>query len=127
MEIVADHGAADPVTNDEDARDEIGGFERGERAIELHHDRAVERGGREEPELGVAIAEPEQRLVRREEGARMRIEGEDRGGAAEPARPGNRGGDHRAMAAMHALEIADRARTAPLSAPGCGGNYERVS
>ena len=125
MEVVADHRAADPVAIDEHARDEVGGFERGERAIELHHDGAVECGGREEPELGVAIAEPKQRLVRREEGARMRIEGEHRRRAAEPARAGNRSGDHRAMAAMHALEIADRDHRASERA-GMRRQLERV-
>ena len=108
MEVVADHRAADRVAIEQHFRDEIGGLERGERAVELHHDGAVERGGRKQPQLGVAIGEPEQRLVRRKECPRMRLEGEHRGRAAEPPRARHRGADHRAMAAMHALEIADR-------------------
>ena len=100
-------------------------LEGGERGVELHHDGAVERGRREEPQLGVGIGEPEQRLVRRKEGARMRLEGEHCRRAPEPVGARHRSADHRAMAAMHALEIADREHRAPKRA-GMRRQVERV-
>ena len=47
----------------------------------------------------------------------MRLEGQRRGRTAEAACARHRGADHRAMAAMHALEIADRDHRALAARP----------
>ena len=52
-------------------------------------------------------SEPEQRFIGIEEGTRMRLEGERSGRLAERARPRQRRRDHRFVAAMHPVEIAD--------------------
>ncbi len=92
---------------DQDAANELLGGEVGERRIEGEHDRAVEPGRGQEPQFGRLVGEPEQLFVRMEEGARMRLEGERRGRAAEPVGALQRGGDDDPVAAMHAVEIAD--------------------
>ncbi len=106
MEVVADHRAGDRVALHQHAGDERGGIERGERGIEFHQDGAIEPGGRQQAQLRGRIGQAEQRLVRIEEGARMRLEGQRRRRPAKALRAGHRGADHRAMAAMHPLEIA---------------------
>ena len=58
--------------------------------------------------LARVVGETEQRLVRPEERARMRLEGQRRGRPAERLRTRLRRRDHGAVAAMHAVEIADR-------------------
>jgi hypothetical protein len=50
-----------------------------------------------------------------EEFARMRFESQDAGGEVVFSRPGNHAIDERAVAAVHAVEVADRQRT---PAPG---------
>src|SRR5205814_6952640 len=65
-------------------------------------------GRGEQTQFGRFIREPEQRLARIEEGARMRLEGEYGSRSAEGARTPKRGGGHRFVAAMHAVKIADR-------------------
>ena len=57
----------------------------------------------------VALArELEQRVLRPQEKPRMRLEGQRRGLAGRAPRARERRADHGAMAAMHAVEIADR-------------------
>ena len=58
--------------------DELLGAEPGQRRVEGEHDRAVEPGRGQQPELGGLRGEVERRLVGLEEGARMRLEGEHR-------------------------------------------------
>ena len=69
---------------------------------------AVKPGGRQQTQLVMLAGELEQRLLGAEETPRMRVEGKRRRLAAE--RPGTRAGgvDHRAVAAMDAVEITDR-------------------
>jgi hypothetical protein len=53
------------------------------------------------------VREPEQRFVRTEESARMRLEGERRGGAPKDLRARASRSDHGAVPAMDAIEIPD--------------------
>ena len=78
-----------------------------QRRVEPQHDRAGEPGRGQEPQLRALVGEAEQRLVGPEEAARMRLEGERRGRPAERLGARARGRDHGAVAAMHAVEIAD--------------------
>ncbi len=76
--------------------------------VEGHDDGAVEPARRQQAQLVALAGELEQRVLRPQEQPRMRREGQGRGLAAE--RPGSlkRGADHGAVAAVHAVEIADR-------------------
>ena len=67
-----------------------------------------EPGGGEQPQLRGLVGQAKHRIGRAQDLARMRLEGHRDGGRAERGRARNGGIDHRAMAAMHAVEIADR-------------------
>ena len=108
MEIEPDGDALDGQPADQDARDEILGGKRGERLVEREHQGAIEPARREQPQLGRFVGEPEQRAVRAQEPPRMRLERQRDRRAAERFGAAHRGGDHGAMAAVHAVEIADR-------------------
>ena len=86
MEIEADRDAGDREPLDQDALDEFLGAERRQRRVEAQHDRAVEPGRRQQPQLVALVGQPEQRLLRAEEAARMRLEGQRRRRPAERAR-----------------------------------------
>ena len=107
MEVEADHGAGDGKALDQDALDKIFRRKAGQRRVEGEHDRAVEAGRGQKAQFGRLVGQPEQRRAGIEEGARMRLEGQRRRRPAQ--RPGQiqRRADHGAMAAMHAVEIAD--------------------
>ena len=98
MEIKADRRAADREPLDQDALDEFLGGEAGKRRVEGEHDRAVEPGRGEEPQFAGLVGQAEQRLVRVEEGARMRLESQrrrrpaERLGAVEGGARSRRGG-----------------------------------
>ena len=64
MKIEADDDAGDGEASDQNARDEILGRQTRQRRVEAQHDRAVEPGGGQEPQLRALVGEPEQRLVR---------------------------------------------------------------
>ena len=64
MKIKADRRAADGEPLDQNPFDELLGGEAGERRVEGEHDRAVEAGRGEEPQLAGLVGQPEQRLVR---------------------------------------------------------------
>ena len=108
MEIGAHHHAANAEPPDENIGDKRFGRNIGECGVEAHHHRAVEPRAGEQPQLRRLGRQPEQGLVRPEEHPRMRLEGERQRRRAESARPRSRRIDHRAMAAMHAIEVADR-------------------
>ena len=120
MKVVADHDPGDVEQPDQDALDEFGRVEAGERGVEIHYDGTVEPGRRQQPELGRLVAEPKDGHVAVEEGARMRLESQRRRRTAELAGPRNRGVDHRAVAAMDPLEISDRQHAALAAQPGSG-------
>ena len=107
MKIKADRRAAHGEPLDQDPFDELLGGEAGKRRVEGEHDRAVEAGRGEEPQLAGLVGQAEQRLVRIEEGARMRLEGQRRRRPAQRLGAANGGADHGAVAAVHAVEIAD--------------------
>ena len=107
MEVEADHGAGDGEAVDQNALDEVLGAEPRQRRVEGEHDRAVEPGRGQQPELGGLRGEVERGLVRAEERARMRLEGEHRRRPVRRLGALHRRADHRAVAAMHAVEIAD--------------------
>ena len=107
MEVEADGRAGDAERVDQNPPDEFIRAERRQRRVEAQHDRAVQAGGRKQPQLVALVGQPEQRLLRTEEAARMRLEGERRRRPSERAGALARSRDHRAMTAMHPVEIAD--------------------
>ena len=107
MEVEADHRAADGEPVHQDAFDKLLGAEAGQRGVEIEQDCAVEPGRGEQPELGDLGREVERRLVRAEEGPRMRLEGQHRRRPVRRLGAPHRHGDHRAVAAMDAVEVAD--------------------
>ena len=108
MEIEADHDRGDREALDQDLPHEILGRQTRQRRIETHDDRPVEARHGEQPQLGGLVAQPEYRLVRPEDGARMRLEGQHDGLAPERAGARQRHVDDGAVAAVDAFEIADR-------------------
>ena len=78
------------------------------RSVEGHDHRPVEAGGGQEPQLVGQAGELEQRLLRPEKPARMRREGQRRRRPPERAGARQRRPDHGAVAAVDAVEIADR-------------------
>src|SRR5215470_19411857 len=92
---------------EQDIVDEIVGRGLRQRGVEGQYDRAVEPGAGEQAQLGALVGQAEQRLLRAEEAARMRLEGERRGRSAERARARKRCSDHGTVPALHAVEIAD--------------------
>ena len=107
MEIEADRNAGHRQPLHQHACDEVLGRELGQRRVEAEHDGAVEPGRRQQPQLRPLVGQPEQRLVRPKDAARVRLEGERRGRPAERLGALQRSRDHRAVAAVHAVEIAD--------------------
>ena len=107
MKIEADGDAGDREPLDQYACDEILRGETCQRRVEAQHDRAVEPGGGQEPQLRALVGEAEQRLVRPEEAAGMRLEGERGRRPAQRLGAGARGGDDGAVAAVNPVEIAD--------------------
>ena len=101
--------------------DEFLGAQYRQRRVEAQHDRAVEPGGGQEPQLVALVGQPEQRLLRAEEAARMRLEGQRRRRPAERARALPRGRDHGPVAAVDAVEIADGDHRAAQRMAGRGG------
>ena len=108
MKVEADGGAGDGIAVHQDPLHEFFRRQAGERGIEGQHHRAVEPGRGEQPQLPAFIGEPEHRLLRAQDGGRMRLEGQGRSGAAGRPRARQRRGNDRPVAAMHAVEIADR-------------------
>src|SRR4029077_7084555 len=112
MKVEADRRAADGEAVDKNALDEIFGSQFGKVGVEGQHNRAVEPGGGEQAQFGGFGSEPEQWFIGIEEGTRMRLEGERSRRLAEHARPRQGRRDHRLVAAMHPVEIADSDRRA---------------
>ncbi len=107
MEVEADRDPSDGEALDQNLRDEILRGKLRQSCVEAQHDRAVEASAAEKAQLRLLVREPEQRFVRTEESARMRLEGERRGGAPKDLRARASRSDHRAMPAMDAIEIPD--------------------
>ena len=107
MEVEPDRHAGGTEAVHQDAADEILRRQARERGVEGQDHGAVEAGGGEQAQLVALVGEPEQRHVRPKKCARMRLEGERRRRGAQVARARHRRRDDGAMAAMHAVEIAD--------------------
>ena len=106
-EIVADLDPARAQPALQDAHDEILG--RGFRKVvvettDLH---AVDAGSTQQFELFAQRSQARGRLIRGEELARMRLEGHHARGQPAPLRGVEQPHEHRLMAAMNAVEIAD--------------------
>ncbi len=108
MEVETDSRTADAEAADQNFFDEIPGRSGGERGIEFHYDGAMQSGRRQKTEFVALAGKLEQRILRPQEQSRMRRKGQSRGLAAELARAFKRSPDHGAVAAVHAVEIADR-------------------
>ena len=108
MEVEADRRAADAEAADQNALDEIFRRRGGELRVEIHDDGAVEPARRQQAQLVARAGELEQRVLRAQEKPRMRRKGQRRGRAAQRLGALERGADHGAVTAMHAVEIADR-------------------
>ncbi len=104
-EIIADHhmGDAEPLV--QHGLDEFLGAERRHRRVEMQAHREVAAERRHFAHLGAEGRQPERRRVRPEILARMRLERDD--AEALAGRHRARPHDHRLMAAMHPVEIAD--------------------
>ena len=92
---------------EQDVVDEVFGRRFRQRRVEPEHDRTGKPRRREQAELRALVGEPKERLLRPEEAARMRLEGQRRRRPAERQGARARGRDHGAVAAMHTVEIAD--------------------
>ena len=109
MKIVADDGRRDAEAPHQNLGHEILGTERREGTVEAAHDHALDRA---EPcqgqRLGGLRRDAEDGAPPSEEVGRMRLEGQHRAGPAELLRERLGAADHGLMAAVHAVEIADR-------------------
>ena len=83
-------------------------LKRGESLVEGEHQCAVEAGRGEQAQLRARVGEAKHRIGRAQHIARVRLERHGDRRAAERRRARDRRIDHGAMAAMHAVEIADR-------------------
>jgi hypothetical protein len=108
VEIMADDHPGHAELSSEQAVDEVGRGRGREPGIEAPHEGAVEPELSEDDQLRGLRGQPEQGFVRREEFARMRLEGEDRGRRVPLADFRYGDVDERPVAAMDAVEIADR-------------------
>src|SRR5665213_1444731 len=108
MEIETDGRAADAEAPDQNVLDKISGGGGGKLGVEIHHDGAIEPARRQQPQPVAVARQLEQRVLRPQEQPRMRREGQSRGLAPERLGACASGADHSAMAAVHAVEIADR-------------------
>ena len=109
-EILADQQPACADATDEHVVDEHVGRERGELGIEAHDVHAIHTQLGEAFQLGAQRGQPRRRRFVGEELARMRLERHHGGRQREILRGFGEPGEHRLMAAMDAVEIADRQR-----------------
>ena len=107
-EVIARDGGGDAEPAREDLLGEFPRRPRREGRIEGQYDHAVEVKAREQRRLGVGRRQPEDHRAPGEDIGRMRLEGEQSAGLAEPPRERLRMGDDAAVAAMQPVEIADR-------------------
>src|SRR3984957_17012727 len=102
MKVVADSDAAAAEPADQLMVNEVLRRGPGARLVEGHHDRALEPGSGQEPQLGGLVGEPELGGVRAEKPARMWLEGQRQRGPAMGASHLQASRNHRAVAEMNA-------------------------
>ena len=127
VEIVAGDDGLSPEPAHQDVFDETLGRHRRHRLVEGEQDHAVDAERLEQARLVGCRRQPEDRPRAVEIVARVRLEGDRRAGAAERVRARLRTGDHRLVAAVDAVEIADREhgmRKAGWQAFGIDGDDE---
>ena len=107
-EVVADHDLAHAEPAREHVVDELGGRLLPEMLGEGEREQMLDAELGEQPRLDPEGREPGRRLLRRQDLARMRLEGDHTERRAEGSGLLARAGDQRAMAPMHAVEVADR-------------------
>ena len=90
--------------------DEAFGGQSRQPGIEARHMYARHAGGGHQLELVAQAREARGRRCRGEELARMRLKGQDAGGDLQVARARDRPLEHRQMAAVHAVEVANGER-----------------
>ena len=108
MKVEADRSPADREALDQNAADEFLRGKACQRRVESQYDRTVEPGGGEQPQFSGLIGQPKQRFGGLEEGTRMRLQGQRRGRTRQRLGAIERRRDDGFMAAMDAIEIADR-------------------
>jgi len=108
VEIVAADEPPRAQSGDEQIVDKAFRGDRGDIAIERQHEDLGEACLRQPFELELRRGQPEDRLLRPEDAARMRLEGEGGRPGAEIMRHGTGHPRQLGMAAMHAVEIAER-------------------
>ena len=116
-EVVAAHDVARAKSLQQDVVDEGIGRQRGERLVEALRQHGLHAVLAQQPDLCRRQGEAEGAGVGHEEAARMRLEGERDQRRAQRARPFAGMRQQRLVAAMHAVEIAERHGAAP---PGGG-------
>ena len=109
-EVRADQQPAHAEPLDQHVLDEGLRLERRERAVEARDDHARDAEHAHHVELAAQAREPRGRVRRREELARMRIEGEHGRLEVEIVRRLDEPGQHRLVAAMHAIEVPEGQR-----------------
>ncbi|MNI42447.1 hypothetical protein D3C73_967430 [compost metagenome] len=112
MEIETGDDRACPQPIYQDGPDELFGRAAGKIAIERIFDHRMEPHRLQEPRLHRRRRDAENRLVRLEDGTRMRLEGQDQSRYTAFFRQLQRTFEHAAMTAMHAVEVADRDHSA---------------
>ena len=118
MEVETDHRAADREPPDEDAGNELVGGEPRERRVEGQQDGSIETGRGEQPQFAGLVGQLEHRRAGIEECAGMRCEADHGSRLAQRPCALKRDANHRAVAAMHAVEIAESSDCATEGAIG---------
>jgi hypothetical protein len=101
-----DAGGADPA--DQPVGDEVGGGDRGEIGVELEDEHRVGAGGAHQPLALLQRGQPEPKRVRAEIAHRMGIEGRDQHRPVVGAGARGGAGQHRLVALVETVEIAER-------------------
>ena len=122
VKIIAGDNPANLETADENLADEILGRHGGERGVEGKDDHPGNTGARQRNRLGLLRGEPKNRIRLEEKIGRMRLEGEHGARPPEPARDRLGAFEHRDMAAVDAIEIADRDDRALKARGGASGS-----
>src|SRR6185437_5777328 len=114
-EIIAHHRMAEAQPADQHLVDEGLGAALGEIAIEMEREQQIDAERLDAPRLHAEGGQAKGRVLRPEDAARMRLEGEDGRGHAQAARDRTGLADDPLMAEMDAVEVALRDHRAALA------------